>query len=824
MSHLVGRLFTALATCLQALAVAGLCAWPVPAYADVPDEEELSEVYSRLGAIENGLANIDALEAELRREYTDPLARARSLDNDPAAIIADVTDSISYLPYAGSLRAADGTLSSRSGNAIDQAVLLATMLNRAGLEARIVSGKINAEDAEVLVSSISPPAPGRPAFNEEAMKRLRERISGEIPDLTGAVPGGDADALLKSLNQQQDSLIAALGDAAPPRQADLPEWVMTAAQDYWWVQYRDEPAGAWNDAHPAWPGGEAPPSLDGIEDSYYNALPDSAVQRITIRLEMETKKGTGDSKTLKLAELEEIPGSELARNPVTLSIVPDTLAANPQAEMAAAMEQAKFMFVVLNGQRSHDPFTLSGTVVPPEALGAQSYGMADLFGTVSDKGESAIAALSGDEDTDVLAIRKLRLSIISQAPGLPVRHDTRILYDATEKDGSVLRRDPGEIAAGLTGTYLIGTRTGRVSDTGLADAMIGQARGIAHLIEYDVFRDMVQPDRLPPLSDVISDLDPSMPLTQLAYAETQIPQSDDFGALRGPLARLGLKASAMGMEDPPIFMPVRPLVRMIGSEAMMVRDGSDDPEYTMRRIVDLVSSPVVAISPDASGIRPRGGLRAGLWMSRLEGDVTPEDTDANTYDTETILERARDQEIPLLTLTALQDDESEALSLPDSFDELSLPHGSKNAIRRDLEAGFTVLVPERLPDGTPYAAWWRVHPATGETLAMLDTGRGAEYQEYLNVLSLILNGISAYFLAEGVQDCMSDDFNKKAGSLACCLVTSAIPMSPSGASMAGSLKAGHPAVMFALAFISINTAIMGKIVGDEVNLSGKCYE
>ncbi|WP_300379152.1 transglutaminase family protein [Henriciella sp.] len=827
MSHLATRFMSALTTCLQALAIVGLCIWPAPAYADVPSEGNLDQVYSRFANIERGLSNLDKLEARLQREHTDPLARARSLGNDPDSIIADVTDSISYLPYSGSLRAADGTLSSLSGNAIDQAVLLATMLNRAGLEARLVKGQISAEDGKALVKTLSRPSSGQPAFTDEAIKELKETFSEEqvsFEDLPGTRTTEDNESLKAELDEQQEQLLAALGTAAPPEESDLPQWIIKAAQDYWWVQYRDEPAGAWSNAHPAWPGGEAPPSLEGVEDAYYNALPDSAVQRITIRLYMEIKEGDGETKTLKLAELEEVPGPELARNPVTLSIIPDTLASNPQADITAAMEQAQFMLVGLNGQRAHDPFTLSGTVVPPEALGAQAYGMADLFATVSDRGESAIAALSGDENTDVLAIRSLRLDITSQAPGLPDRHDTRILYDATDSNGSIPTRPSGHIAAGLTGTYLIGARTGRITDTGVAAAMVEQARGIANLIEYDVFRDMVQPEKLPPVSEVISDLDPSMPLTLLAYAESRIPESDNLGRLRWPLARLGLNTGAMGMEEPSILMPVRPLVRMIGVEGAVAGTDGEDTKYGMRNVVDLISSPVLALTADAGGMNPREGLRAGLWMSRLEGDITPAEDNTTTYDTETILQKANEEEIPLVTLAALDDEKSEKLALPAEFGDLNLPHVSRKAIQRDLESGFTVLVHKSLPEGVPYAAWWRVNQETGETLAMLDTGRGAEYQEFLNLLCLVLNTMSTYLMAEDIQKCMSDDFNKKGGSLACCLVTSAIPMGPAGAGMVGSLKVGHPAVAFAVAFISINAAFMGGIVGQKLNLSGKCYE
>ncbi|WP_300395904.1 transglutaminase-like domain-containing protein [Henriciella sp.] len=779
------------------------------AFAAPSSPNDLDATYDRFESLERGLAQIDRLESRLNRQFTDPLVRSRSLDGDPDAIVADVTESISYLPYAGSLRAADGTLASRSGNAIDQAVLLATMLNRAGIEARIVTGQISAEDALRLVKSIERPLPDAPAFSTDDMQALRKGLSREIADLEGQSDAEHA-ALLSALDRQKNLLIDGLGDAAPPETSDLPNWTLESARDYSWVQYRDEPAGAWTDAHPAYPGGQAPPSLMDVEDAYYRALPDDAVQRVTIRMEMEIQVGDGDVKTLTLAELEEIPGSELARDPVVFSIMPDTLMANPQGDLTKAMEEAQFFAAGINGQRSHDPFSLSGVVVPPEAFGAESYGMADLFATVSDKGERAIAALSGDEDRDVLAIRKVKLVFISQAPSMQDRRDVRILYDAVSEDGTVRQRDSGDIAAELTGSYLIGARTGRVTQTGLAESMITQTRDIAHLIEYDIFRDMVRPDRLPPTSEVIADIDPSGPLVQLAFEETRAPRKNDLGALEGTLALFGLTAETMGMEVRPITMPERPLIRMVGTEAMINPPSADGPRYGMRRVVDLVSSPILAIGPDGDAIYPRAGLRAGVWMSRLEGDLSPKGDTGVSHDTERLLADAQSQGIDLIAITPAADEASGETSPVDGLD---LPRDSLQAIRRDLESGFAVLAPKRLPDGARYGAWWRVDPVTGETLAMIGSGRGAELTEYLNVLQVGLSVASAISLADGTKECMSDDFNKKGGSLACCLAAGSFSFGSIGAGGAGALAPKHPAVFFAIAFLQVNMFLMEQTVG-----------
>ena len=76
-----------------------------------------------------------------------------------------VQGAIGYVPYAGSVRGAPGTLESRGGNAIDQALLLATLLEARGGETRFVRGRLNWRDAARLVvgtATAEAPEPGDP--------------------------------------------------------------------------------------------------------------------------------------------------------------------------------------------------------------------------------------------------------------------------------------------------------------------------------------------------------------------------------------------------------------------------------------------------------------------------------------------------------------------------------------------------------------------------------------------------------------------------------------------------------------------------------------
>ena len=101
-------------------------------------KEELADLHS------------DRLEAGMVLEQTG---------SDPLAIRDWVAEHTAWLPYQGVLRGAAGVLMDRSGNSLDRSLLLASLLEQAGYGIRLAHETISADDAQVILASVSPAAP-----------------------------------------------------------------------------------------------------------------------------------------------------------------------------------------------------------------------------------------------------------------------------------------------------------------------------------------------------------------------------------------------------------------------------------------------------------------------------------------------------------------------------------------------------------------------------------------------------------------------------------------------------------------------------------------
>lgn len=365
-----------------------------------------------LARMEATLAEIQAIRDRLDRTMFDVEALSLALFlEDPAGLEAWVADNIAFQPYAGALRGAEGTLLNRAGNALDQSILLASLINRAGYEARIASARLDENQAAALVATTSA-APDR---DYTALRELLEDVPGMDADMffddtPDAVRLGEAAGLSGAMLSALDGAGLELGDDRATVLAD--------AMDYWWVEYRLG-AGDWSAAHPAAPFlAEAGLVAEShLEDS----VPEELQHRIRLEVLVESYNG-GDVSVHAIVPAWERPASNMAGKVITFTNLPSQ-SAETLGESLDLSEYfvPSFMGGVPTGAKGFD---LQGAVLEPEFMGNPMAGVVrSLRGGFAD----AISALGGGDDSVAMSAQWLVVTQID--PGGHEREYRRTVFD-----------------------------------------------------------------------------------------------------------------------------------------------------------------------------------------------------------------------------------------------------------------------------------------------------------------------------------------------------------------------------------------------------------
>jgi hypothetical protein len=176
--------------------------------------------------------------------------------------------------------------------------------------------------------------------------------------------------------------------------------------------------------------------------------------------------------------------------------------------------------------------------------------------------------------------------------------------------------------------------------------------------------------------------------------------------------------------------------------------------------VDIVANRVEHLRVTDSGVEsaPAAALGRGVWETVLENLPqrvlsVPAGPSASAVE---VFRLAAEQGIGIRLVKPSQ---------AESVAGLGLTPTAAGFLRTDLAQGYTVVVPERVPSGAAQAAWWRVDPASGETLGMTGDGHGQDVVEYLTEITGI-----AFNMVQALQSLKNCDEKKNDIAKMCCLV------------------------------------------------------
>lgn len=637
--------------------------------------EAVSELEQKLGqvrsAIDQTRFDADELVFELAFEGNE--------------IVRFVTEKVAFHPYEGLLRGLRGTLQSRSGNSLDQALLLAYLLKTAGLDARVVHGELALDEAaELLQKTSAPPGEASLATLEKAVQKHFGPQALERAETVEL----DQTRLAARTRTTFEWLIEHLSNSGHLPEADaLNKRLVEQLRTYFWAEYRDAPGQKWQAAHPAW--GEAP-DLD-LEPLEYMAekIPEAYHHQLTVQAFIRQRQ-LDTFKTHELMSAYRRPVANLHGVVIRYQNYPSGLNPDVLTDLEQALGEDTVLTPMFRGAPAPGmmAFDLKGRAIDPMVVGPEAGGAAGLFAELSDKMEAATGTMADrDDPKTVFELDSMWLEFTWTSPSGVKAVQRRYLLPP----GHGAERPPAELLWPLISEYVYVVNAGTLPLAYIADRYLetGQA-------SLEVFRalghKMMRPDEGTPLP------------------KTDVPQ--DFG----PLALYRIMASNP-LSDAAIRVRHRPA--LVG-----LRNGFRDA-HTAFSAVDVVFNQALYMDREAGELRhdPSVALRQGIWETAVEmvPGMLRGDQVIDRHNAFEVFDRARKQGIAVKTL----------VPGPSALEEMDVDMAAREWLRGELESGFVVIAPVRQPEGLDMTGWWRVDPVTGNVLGMTADGHGQDVVEYL---------------------------------------------------------------------------------------------
>ena len=724
------------------------------AQAQASPEQGYQQAMERLGKV---ISQVEELRGHIDRSQFEPEALVSRLDFDGEQIVRYVTEQLRFEQYPGLLRGVRGTLLSQAGNALDQSVLLASLLKDAGYDARILRGPLdNAEALNLLrqmaVPSSKPSSSGDADGYRASLEKLarlagvpEDRVEALVstsittPDIRKSQPFQDAEAdrdfILKQLKSADIEL----------QNTDITAELLHEAQDYFWVEYRSGPSDPWRSAHPAFSGGAGDPPAVSHTEVFADTIPDELQHRFRFQVFIEQKTGDKLAATA-LTKPWERPVANLLGVSLSYSNIPDALTRLEDLQQPGELARKTNFLVPAfsvngSGQALQNVFDMNGVIVDKSALSMG--GAASFFQTLGEKMETGIQdtatmdkASDGDEDFRALSAQWLEFTLI--APGGAERTIKRYVIDrigaANRQQGHVSLtnfKQHEEAVWRLSRNNSFMLNPGAYSEAYILDRYLERLIQSRPLLEFTLHNSW--------FPDQPKDISPE--LMDLAGNTTDLWLSD---------------AIEMKTETDPGVVDYRhePGLLIVNNGLHYAESGSSE-----QLVVDIASNQrrVLRLQGDHIMYEPERAILAGTWATRAEQvELTgPARESVSQWSTREAFRQARAKDWPIHLVRPGDTDGLAALA------ELSVE--TRNAIDRDLAEGFAVIVPQAGDGKLTRAGWWRVNPVSGETLGMINEGLGSEATKYGILISLVGLKVAILMAIPGLSDCLQKKQCSKAG-------------------------------------------------------------
>lgn len=384
-------------------------------------------------------ATFDAIKESLDlvpRDTFDPDAIVTSAQREPQRLLEWTARHTRLVPYRGVLRGPAGVLMDRSGNSLDRSLLLADLLKRSGVEARLAHATLSGGDLARMTnyaSSQTPAALDGPRNEAEQVQGILARYARNAGGRPEGVPAAiqklrsESEALRREVQRQAEQQTTTLIQLSGGHLAQVLEsWKKSDTQalaDHWWVQVERE--GTWIDldpAHDAWNGGAQPVPQETMPPA---RVPETLyhVVRIAVGIECACSDRLEERPVLEdTARVSDLVGKSISLRQVPVAQPPPDVMTRPTPHEAMewmnAQEEWTSGLVIAGSVRAISNLTTSGLVTRqhPPASNSPAAGMLDAFGGGED------APTSGNLTAEFVDYE-------IRSPGQATRTERRYLVD-----------------------------------------------------------------------------------------------------------------------------------------------------------------------------------------------------------------------------------------------------------------------------------------------------------------------------------------------------------------------------------------------------------
>lgn len=692
-----------------------------------PAERASMDGSAAVQQIERGRSHID-------RAQFDMEALLDELAYDAEEILRFVREEIAFEQYPGLLRGALGTLQSRAGNALDQAVLLATLLRDAGFDARIHRGRLSLEQADQVLAQMRPvppfPEPADFAALEAALRGDDPpQAAPELPergDRGWQPPSEEAiDHAVETLRSAIEAEGIQLGDL------DAAARLRREARDYFWLEMRRTASGGWTAVHPVFAkAGDGPVDLSTSE-VFTDEIPAKLQHRLRFEAFIEQKVGD-ELAVHPIMETWERPVANLLGRTFIFTNVPwgldEETAREPWPWEDAFSETELFVpFFTAGLAPGARAFDLDGVPFSVDAMGMDTFGATALVREVASKFEHASGLLSGLRSQDPELLPDDLMALTAQwveytliAPGGEERRYRRTILDrlgpAARARGDVNQLAPEDAYRSLLAFHTFRVAVGRTPPAFLLDQLLAE---LGRLIETDWGTATPDDADAPP---VFASPEPFL----FSVFDRSLPGQDQVLYRSGP----GVVAQQSGL----------------------------GPEGDLYFYGDLVRSPWRAFSLGAGSTpqpAPALVMRQGVWETATENYLLAARGHQDG-------ERPTDPPVSGGPITLSAGDDVGGLAAPFSAD-------ARAVLARDLQHHAVVISGDpSLAELNPLSAWWRIDPRSGETLGIGLDGRGPVSVEWV-LLGTLIGAVLAVVLDCYAHACdASSECEEKSQDPYCC--------------------------------------------------------